>query len=86
MKSTIIVRSILATVISVFFFSANSYSQDSETKEGDYIYLQEHIVSPQNSAEHTKWLSEFKAIADATSAPDYNVSSSDHGKTIFIYL
>jgi hypothetical protein len=86
MKSTIIARSILVTVISVFFFSANSYSQEPETKDGDYIYLQEHIVSPQNSEKHTKWLKEFKAIADATGAPDYNVSSSDQGKTLFIAI
>ena len=86
MKSTIIARSILATLILVVLIIANSYSQETETKEGVYIYLQEHIVSPQNSAEHTKWLKEFKAIADATGAPDYNVSSSDNGKTLFIAI
>lgn len=86
MKSSIIARSILATLILVFLIITNSYSQETETKDGVYIYLQEHIVSPQNSAEHTKWLMEFKAIADATGAPDYSVSSSDHGKTIFITI
>jgi len=86
MKSATIVRSILAMLILVVLIIPNSYSQEPETKDGVYIYLQEHIVSPQNTAEHTKWLTEFKAIADATGAPDYNVSSSDHGTTIFVTI
>ncbi len=86
MKRTIIERSILATLILVVLFISNSYSQETETNEGVYIYLQEHIVSPQNSAAHTEWFKEFKVIADATGAPDYSVASNNAGKTIFITI
>ena len=71
-------------MIPLFVFEGSA--QETETAEGDYIYLQEHVVSPANMDMHKEWFTKFKALADKTGAPSYTISSNDAGRTIFIQL
>lgn len=62
------------------------YAQESEAEPGNMVWILSQNVSPSNMGVYETWLKEFKAIADATGAPDYSVGSNELGISIFLNI
>lgn len=65
-------------------FTTISHAQDTETEPGDLIFIISDNVSPNNIAEYEQWIKEFKALADATGAPNYGVGQNNEGMSFYM--
>lgn len=84
MKTLRTLKAILIAILVISFNSQGSYAQDSESEQGDLIFIITDNVSPSNFAEYEQWIKEFKELADATSAPGYGVGRNDQGMSYFM--
>ena len=84
MKTLRTLKTILIAILVISFNSPSSYAQDSESEQGDLIFIITDNVSPSNFTEYEQWMKEFKELADATGAPGYGVGRNDQGMSYFM--
>jgi hypothetical protein len=85
MKHANIFKAII-TLLLIPFITTGSYGQESESEQGDLIYIISDNVSPSNYPDYEQWIKEFKAIADKTGAPSYSVSDNEEGMSFFMNI